>query len=333
VGSVSQEDYSGFMVFAEQHDGVIHPVTFELLGKARELAEKKGSKVYAALLGYNAGSLSSELIYYGADRVYVVDSEKLKVFDVMHYKDAFLKVIEKAKPEAILMGATNTGRTLAPRISAALKTGLTADCTDLFIDEKGNFIQVRPAFSGNIFAHIGTKTKPAMATVRYRTFKAIEKDTSRKGEVEKVEYSGPDDTGYKVLEKIPREKVNISDAEVIVAVGKGLKKKEDLKIIEDLAKLLNATVGASRPLVDDDWISRDHQVGFSGNIVKPKIYIAIGISGSPQHTVGMKDSGIVISINKDPNAPIAEYSDYFIVGDLYEVVPKLIEEIKKKKGT
>ncbi|PNV81734.1 MAG: electron transfer flavoprotein subunit alpha/FixB family protein [Fervidicoccus sp.] len=326
------EEYKGIMVYAEVHNGTIHPVTFELLGKARELANKKGTKVLAALAGYGVKEKAQELIYRGADIVYVTDSEKLKTLDVVAHKSALLKIIEKAKPEAVLIGATNTGRTLAPRVSAYLKTGLTADCTDLFIDDNGNLVQVRPAFSGNIFAHILTKTKPVMSTVRYRTFKPADRDQSRKGEVIDVEMDEIGETGYRVLRKMEREKVNISEAELIISAGRGLKKKEDLEMIRELASLLGATVGASRPLVDDDWISRDHQVGFSGNIVKPKVYIAIGISGSPQHVVGMKDSGTVISINIDPSAPIGEYSDYMIVGDLYEVIPKLIEEIKKLKS-
>jgi len=330
VGIMSQE-YSGIMIYAEVHDGVIHPVAFELLGKARELAEKKGTKVLASIAGYKVKELAQELILRGADIVYLVDDERLKSLDVMAHRDAVLKIIQKAMPEAVLFGATNTGRTLAPRISSYLRTGLTADCTDLFIDEKGNLVQVRPAFSGNIFAHIVTKTRPVMSTVRYRTFKPAERDPGRKGEVIELELGNLGETGYRVLRKMEREKVNISEAEVIVAVGRGLKKKEDLQIVKELASLIGATIGASRPLVDDDWISRDHQVGFSGNIVKPKIYIALGISGSPQHVVGMKDSGTVISINIDQNAPIGEYSDYLIVGDLYEVIPKLIEQIKKIK--
>lgn len=326
------QEYKGIMVYAEVHDGTIHPVTFELLGKARELADKKSTKVLAALAGYGVRDKAEELIYRGADVVYLAESEKLKTLDVIAHRNALIRIIEKAKPEAVLFGATNTGRTLAPRVSAYLRTGLTADCTDLFIDDKGNLVQVRPAFSGNIFAHILTRTRPVMSTVRYRTFKPADRDPSRKGEIVEVELGDFNETGYRVLRKMEREKVNISEAELIVAVGRGLKKKEDLEMIRELASLLGATVGASRPLVDDDWISREHQVGFSGNIVKPKVYIAIGISGSPQHVVGMKDSGTVISINIDPSAPIGEYSDYMIVGDLYQVVPKLIEEIKKLKG-
>ncbi|MEM3491466.1 MAG: electron transfer flavoprotein subunit alpha/FixB family protein, partial [Fervidicoccaceae archaeon] len=291
------DEYKGIMVYAENHAGVIHPVTFELLAKARELAEKKGTLVSAALAGWNVKEKANELIHRGADIVYLIDDERLKDFDVIAHRNALIKIIETAKPEAVLFGATNSGRTLAPRVSSYLRTGLTADCTDLFVDEKGNIVQVRPAFSGNIFAYIITRTKPVMSTVRYRTFKPLESDPGRMGKIFELYLDNFEETGYKVLKKLEREKVNISEAELIVSVGRGVKKKEDLQMIYELASLLGATVGASRPLVDDDWISRDHQVGFSGNIVKPKVYIAIGISGSPQHVVGMKDSGTVISIN------------------------------------
>lgn len=327
-----ENEYSGIMVYAENHEGVIHPVTYELLGKAREIADKKGTKVMASLLGFKVEEMATELIYRGADIVYVVDDERFKDSNILYHKAAMVNIIEKAKPEAVFFGATNTGRTLAPRVSAALRTGLTADCTDLILDDKGNIIQVRPAFSGNIFAHILTRTKPVMSTIRYRTFKPAERDTSRRGEIVKIELNTSLMAGYTVRRKLEREKVNISEANLIVSVGRGLKKKEDLKIVAELASLIGGVVGASRPLVDDDWISREHQVGFSGNIVKPRVYIALGISGSPQHIVGMKESGIIISVNIDPSAPIANYSDYFIVGDLYQVVPKLIEEIKKIKG-
>lgn len=242
-----------------------------------------------------------------------------------------MNLIKEEKPEFVLIGATHLGRSLAPRIAAALNTGLTADCIDLKLDEEGDLIQVRPAFTGNILAHIKTKTRPVMTTVRYRVFKARERDPNRKGEIIEKEAAVVEDTGTKIIQKVPREAVNISDAEVIVAGGRGLKKPDDLKMLEELSSLLGGVVGASRPLVDEGWISKDHQVGFSGNIVKPKLYMAIGISGSPQHLAGMRDSEIIVAINIDPSAPIFSIADYGIVGDLYEVVPKLIEKIKEIK--
>jgi len=326
-------EYEGIMVFAEQRDGNIHPISFELLGKAREIADKKECEVFSVLLGYQMREKAKELIYYGADKVFLYDHPSLKEFDVINYKQNIVNLIREEKPEIVLIGATPLGRSLAPRIAAALKTGLTADCIDLQLDENGELIQVRPAFTGNIIAHIKTRTRPVMTTVRYKVFKAGERDTNRKGEVVEKEVEFMEDVGVKIVRKEPVEIVNISDAEIIVSGGRGLKKPEDLKILEELANLLGGVVGASRPLVDEGWISKDHQVGFSGNIVRPKLYLACGISGSPQHLAGMRDSEIIVAINIDPSAPIFSVADYGIVGDLYEIVPKLIEKLRdRKKG-
>ena len=324
-------EYKGIMIFAEQHDGKIHPVSFELLGKGREIADKKGVELSGVILGHQIKEEAKELIYHGADKVFVFDHPSLKEFDAVLYKHNIVNLIKEEKPEFVLIGATHLGRSLAPRIAAALNTGLTADCIDLKLDEEGDLIQVRPAFTGNILAHIKTKTRPVMTTVRYRVFKARERDPNRKGEIIEKEAAVVEDTGTKIIHKVPGEAVNISDAEVIVAGGRGLKKPDDLKMLEELSGLLGGVVGASRPLVDEGWISKDHQVGFSGNIVKPKLYMAIGISGSPQHLAGMRDSEIIVAINIDPSAPIFSIADYGIVGDLYEVVPKLIEKIKEIK--
>ena len=326
-------EYEGIMVFAEQHDGNIHPVSFELLSKGGEIAEKKGVELSSVILGYQIKKEAKELIYYGADKVFVFDHPLLKEFDPILYKHNLVNLIKEEKPEIFLIGATQLGRSLAPRVAAALNTGLTADCIDLKVDEKGELIQIRPAFTGNILAYIKTKTRPVMTTVRYKVFKARERDPNRKGKIIEKEVEILEDTGTKIIQKVPREVVNISDAEVIVAGGRGLKRPNDLKMLEELANLLGGVVGASRPLVDEGWISKDHQVGFSGNIVKPKLYMAIGISGSPQHLAGMKDSEIIVAINIDPSAPIFSVADYGIVGDHYEIVPKLIEKIKElKKG-
>jgi len=324
-------EYKGIMVFAEQHNGKIHPVTFELLSKGRELADRKGVELSSVVLGHQIREEAKELIYYGADKVFIFDHPILKEFDSILYKQNIVNLIREEKPEIVLIGATHLGRSLAPRIAAALNTGLTADCIDLQLDEDGELIQVRPAFTGNILAYIKTKTKPVMTTVRYKVFKARERNPMRKGEIIEKEVKVVEDTGTKILEKIPRETVNISDAGVIVAGGRGLRRPDDLKMLEELASLLGGVVGVSRPLVDEGWASKDRQVGFSGNIVKPKLYVAVGISGSPQHLAGMKDSEIVVAINVDPSAPIFNVADYGVVGDLYEVVPKLIEKIKLRK--
>ncbi len=323
---------SGVLVYAETADSKIHPVSFELLGKAREIAEKLGLEVWSVIIGSDVKQYARELIYYGADKVYVYDDELLKDFNVLTYKDVLVRLVKETNPEIFLIGATPLGRSLAPRVAAALDTGLTADCTDLQVDEEGNLIQIRPAFTGNILAHIKTASKPIMSTIRYKVMPIPKRDEGRKGEIVIKEPPEKIDVRIKSLGRISKRTVNIADAEIIVSGGRGLKSKEDLKMLEELAKLLGGVLGVSRPLVDDGWIAKDHQVGFSGNTVKPKLYIACGISGSPQHLAGMRDSQIIVAINIDPSAPIFRHADYGVVGDLYEVVPKLISMIKKIKG-
>ncbi|MCD6465340.1 electron transfer flavoprotein subunit alpha/FixB family protein [Candidatus Bathyarchaeota archaeon] len=323
----------GVLVFAEQEDGEVHKVTYELLGKGRELADRLEKKLCAVLLGYNLEDEAKELIYYGADKVYLFDHPSLKEFDVIRYKQNIVDLIRDIQPHIFLIGATRIGRSLAPRIAAALKTGLTADCVDLDLDEEGNLVQIRPAFSGNIMAQIKSRTKPQMATVRYKIMKPLNRDPERKGEIIRKEVEDVKETGIKVLDKLSAGEVNISEADVIVSAGRGLKSPGDFKLIRELAALLGGVVGSSRPLVDMGWIGKEHQVGFSGNIVKPKVYMAFGISGSPQHLFGMRDSDIIIAVNKDPSAPIINVSDYYIIGDLYEILPQLICELKKVRGS
>ena len=322
----------GILVYAETRESEIHPISFELLGKAREIAEKLGLEVWSVILGSGISDKASQLIHYGADRVYAYDDERLRDLNVVAYKSVLVDFVEEMKPEIFLIGATPWGRSLAPRIAAALDTGLTADCIDLQVSEDGKLIQIRPAFTGNILAHIETTSKPIMTTIRYRVMKLPEPDPSRRGEVivrrpERVEADG-----VRFLGKVSERGVNLADAEIIVAGGKGLKKKEDLRILEELADLLGGVVGVSRPLVEEGWISKDHQVGFSGNTVKPRIYIACGISGSPQHLAGMRDSGIIIAVNTDPSAPIFRHADYGVVADLYEFIPRLISFLREVKG-
>jgi electron transfer flavoprotein alpha subunit len=319
----------GVLIFAEQEDGEIHKVTYELLGKGRVLADRLRKNLCATLLGYGLNEEAQELIYYGADKVFLFDHPSLKEFDVIRYKQNIVKLVNEVKPEIFLIGATRIGRSLAPRIAASLKTGLTADCIDLDLDDEGNLVQIRPAFSGNIMAQIKTRTKPQMATVRYKVMKIRSRDPARKGEIIKMKTEIIENSGIKILEKTKANGVNISEAEIIVAAGRGVRSPEDLRLFKDLADLLGGVVGSSRPLVDAGWIGKEHQVGFSGNTVKPKIYMAFGISGSPQHLFGMRYSDIIIAVNKDPTAPILNFSDYYVIGDLYEILPKLIHEIKK----
>jgi electron transfer flavoprotein alpha subunit len=319
------------LVFAEQDNGVVHPVTYELLGKGGELANRLGIGLSVLLLGHDVQEKAAELIQYGGAKVYVIDHLCLNEFDVIQYTRNAVKLVKKVKPEIFLVGATRIGRSLAPRIAAALRTGLTADCVDLDLDEEGNLIQIRPAFSGNIMAQIKTRTKPQMATVRYKVMKANKKNTSKKGIVANIEPEIVKDTGIQTVQRTRADEVNLAEAEVIVSGGRGLRKPEDFALLEELAEALGGVVGSSRPLVDAGWISKDHQVGFSGHTAKPRLYIACGISGAPQHLFGMRDSDVIIAINKDPSAPIFNVADYGVVGDLYEIIPLLIKEIKAAK--
>ncbi len=328
------ENYENVMVFSEQEDGQIHPVTYELLGKGKELAEKLGEELVCVIAGNNMEKEDlNELIYYGADKVFLFDDPIFENLNVLHYSKNISKFLEEESPAIVLFGATHFGRSLGPRIAANLGTGLTADCTGLEIDDEDSLIQIRPAFSGNILAHIKTKTRPQMATVRYKVMEKGKRNESRDGEIIKKEpYFVEEDERLRIVEMEEKDTINIADSEIIVSGGRGLEEADDFEIIRNLAECLGGVVGSSRPLVDMGWIGKDHQVGFSGNTVKPSIYIACGISGQPQHLAGMRDSDTIIAINKDPEAPIFDFSDYGIVGDLYDVVPILCEKIRDIKS-
>jgi electron transfer flavoprotein alpha subunit len=252
--------------------------------------------------------------------------------DVMQYKHNIVKLIQQEHPEVFLVGATHFGRSLAPRIAAAINTGLTADCTDLQVDENGEIIQIRPAFTGNILAYIRTKTKPVMSTVRYKVMQKNARDLTRKGTIVEMKTEIAEIRSPRFIEKEEERKIDITEAKVVVAGGKGLGSPEGFKLLKELADLLGGVVGASRGAVDKGWIGKEHQVGFSGSTVKPKLYIACGISGAPQHLAGMRDSEIIVAINSDPSAPIHKVADYSIIGDLYQVVPLMIKEIKTIRG-
>ena len=325
------KEYKGLMVFAEQRGGRIHPVSYELLGKGKEIADRLGVELSSVLLGHQMEEEAKELIYYGADKVFLYDHPAFKDFDLLNYKHNIARLVREVKPEIFLFGATRLGRSLGPRVAVALDTGLTADCTGLDLDEDGNLIQIRPAFTGNILAHIKTATRPQMSTIRYKVMQKKVRDANRGGGIIKKDAElVPSLLTIKKKEKLGG--VNIAEADVIVSGGRGLKKAEDFGILATLAELLGGVVGSSRPLVDDGWIGKEHQVGFSGNTVKPKLYVACGISGSPQHLAGMRDSDVIIAINSDPSAPIFKLADYGIVGDLYEVVPRLTNEIKGRRA-
>ncbi|MFH1639136.1 MAG: electron transfer flavoprotein subunit alpha/FixB family protein [Chloroflexota bacterium] len=323
----------GVMVFAEQREGVIHPVTYELLGKGREIADRLGTELLSVLLGEQTDSNheAEELIYHGADRVFLYNSPVFRDFDLLNYRHNLVRLLKGIKPEIFLLGATHLGRSLGPRIAAALDTGLTADCTALDVDREGHLIQIRPAFSGNILAQINTRTRPQMATVRYKVMPRPDRDTGRCGEIIRKEAELVPSL-MRILQKESSAATSIVEAEVIVSGGRGLKQAGDFSLLEDLAGLIGGVVGSSRPLVDAGWIGREHQVGFSGNTVKPKVYLACGISGSPQHLAGMRNADIIIAINSDASAPIFRVADYGIVGDLYQVLPMLINKIKRRRS-
>ena len=327
-------DYSGVMVYAEQKNGIVMPIAFEILSKARELADDLGNDVTAVLLGNNFDKQSEELIHFGADKVIVVDDAFLENFLDEPYTQAMSYVVNKYKPEIVLSGATAIGRSFIPRLAVELHTGLTADCTDLNIDpETKELVQTRPAFGGNIMAEIRTSNyRPQMATVRHKVFDPLPKDENRTGDViqEKVTF---DNTKFlsKFLSYIKDEtqSVKITDADIIVTGGRGIKCAENFTLIKQLASVLGAAVGASRAAVDAGWIEYSHQVGQTGKTVKPKIYIACGVSGAIQHLVGMQSSDIIIAINKDKDAPIFKVADVGIIGDLFEVIPQLVKQLSK----
>ncbi len=328
------EEGNGVWVFAEQRNGKIAKVVFELLGRAQELALKLNVKVCAVLACGVAGDLSKELISYGAQHVYLIEDKLLKNYKTDLYTKVLSELIKKEKPQIVLFGATNIGRDLAPRIAQRITTGLTADCTGLDIDEDGLLLQTRPAFGGNIMAQIKCpKHKPQMSTVRPGIFKMLEKDISRKGETVNVECNVTDkDPITKVIEivKSKKKKVNLEEAQIIISGGRGLCNKENFKLIEELASLVGGEVGASRAVVDAGWVAKDHQVGQTGKTVRPKVYLACGISGAIQHRAGMQNSDIIIAVNKDPNALIFSVADYGIVADATQFIPALIDELKKQ---
>ena len=324
--------YKGVMVYAEQTDGKVKKIALELLSEGRKLADELNVKLYAALIGDGIAGAKADLFAYGADEVVVMEDKELASYRTEPYTYAMYEMIGIVKPEIVLMGASVQGRDLAPRLAGRVHTGLTADCTGLSIDENGNLKQTRPAFGGNIFAEIVTKNhRPQMATVRPGVMKMAAPDYTRSGEVITVAYNYDREirTNIKRIAKSVKEAVNLEDAEVIVSGGRGLGNAEGFELIQKLADVFGGAVGASRGAVYAGWIDGAHQVGQTGKTVRPKIYIACGISGAIQHIVGMQNSDVIIAINSDPKAPIFDVADYGIEGDLYKVIPAMIEEFTK----
>ncbi|MGD6834037.1 electron transfer flavoprotein subunit alpha/FixB family protein [Sutcliffiella halmapala] len=331
---MSFEDYRGVWVFIEEKEGKIAPVSLELLGAGKKLAEKRGVELAGVMIGDKVKYLASTVFEYGADTVYVYDQPIFNLYRTESFMKALLHCSEKYKPEIILYGATSTGKDLASAVATDLPTGLTADTTELDVEEDtGLLLASRPAFGGNIMATILCKKyRPQMATVRPKVMKAHSPEAGRTGTLieEQIELK-EEDMRTKVLEivRAANKKVRIDEADIVVAGGKGLGSAAGFKLIHELADTLGGVVGASRDVVEAGWVEHHHQVGQTGVTVTPKIYFAIGISGAIQHIVGMKNAGLIIAINKDPDAAIFQSCHYGIVGDAFEIIPLLVQEFKK----
>ena len=332
VDSVDKSKWNDILVFAEVSGGRLHPVCLELIGKARVLAKNVNYKVKAVLVGSGVAAFAEELRHYGVSEVAVYDDERLSYFRADAYAACVEDYIRYAKPSVVLVGATSLGRSLAPRLSTRFHTGLTADCTRLELRENTDLVQIRPAFGGNIMAQIvTTNTRPQFATVRYKVMNPPVRSEEATGEI--------------LLRKLPKgvleskascvsvtpipPKQSISDAEVLVVGGRGLQKESDLEMIKELARLLGGDWATTRPLVEKGWTTNERQIGLSGRTVRPRLIITCGVSGAIQFTACMNGSEHIVSINTDPNAPIFDVAHIAIVGDLYEIVPALIRQLKE----
>lgn len=330
--AVNKDEWKGVAVYADMRDGEVHPVTLELIGKARELAAVTSHPVYALLIGCGVENQAEELLHYGVDKVFLYDDEAFRDYRISPYAAAFEDFIRGIRPSSILVGATNLGRSLAPRVAARIGTGLTADCTILQMKENTDLVQIRPAFGGNIMAQIVTPNhRPQFCTARYKVFSAPVRSEETSGEIVSREVTDAmRASGTEVLSvsKKPAE-VDISEAQVIVACGRGFAKEKDLDMARELAQLLGGQLAGTRPLVEAGWIDPKQQIGLSGRTVKPKLLITAGISGSVQFVAGMNNAECIVAIDNDPNAAIFDTAHIGIVGDLYEVLPALTEKIKE----
>lgn len=328
-------DFSGVWVFAEQREGVLQKVSLEILGEGRKIADKLGVKLTALLLGHDVKDLANDLGKHGADEVLVIDNPLLKNYTTDGYTKAICEVATERKPGILFIGATFIGRDLGPRVAARLSTGLTADCTILDVDvEKGDLLATRPAFGGNLMATIACPDhRPQMATIRPGVFSKLPVE-DREFKVEEVNVNlQENDIRTKIIEIIKEHKdiIDISEAKILVAGGRGVGSKENFTLLEDLASVLGGTVAASRAAVEKGWIDKEYQVGQTGKTVRPTIYVACGISGAIQHVAGMQDSEVIIAINKDESAPIMKVADYAMVGDINKVLPEFINQIRRMK--
>lgn len=331
---MNKADYKDVYVFIEQREGNVQSVALELLGKAKELAAALNEKVVALFPGYNISNQAQMLIEYGADKVICIDQPELKDYLTEQYKQALCQAIDEFKPSIVLLGATTIGRDLGPRLSAKVGTGLTADCTRLEISEERELMMTRPAFGGNLMATIMcTEHRPQMSTVRPGVMQKADRDASRKGEI--IEFKPVFDASkfkVRILESVKenKDKVNITEAKILVSGGRGVGNAEGFKKLEKMANVLDAQVSSSRAMVDAGIMNHDRQVGQTGKTVRPDLYFAIGISGAIQHLAGMEESDYIIAINKDKYAPIFGVADLGIVGDMNKIVPLLTERLEKE---
>ncbi|MTI94593.1 MAG: electron transfer flavoprotein subunit alpha [Firmicutes bacterium] len=328
---VDKAEWQGVLVFVEHVEGKVHPVTYELVGKARELAAKISQPVYALLVGHNLAAAGRELLDYGVDKVFTYDYPELEHFRVDTFANAFEDCINNNKPTIVLVGATSVGRSLAPRVATRFRTGLTADCTVLDVKENSDLVQIRPAFGGNIMAQIVTPNhRPQLATVRYKVMDAAQKLPNPTGII--VECQLPPEKLRSAIEVLQVRKKQqtpgIAEAEVLVAAGRGIKEQKDMAMVQELAELLGGQVAVTRPLIEAGWGDHTQQIGLSGRTVRPKLLITLGISGAVQFTAGMGGAETVIAINKDSQAPIFDVAHYGVVGDIYEILPELLMKLR-----
>lgn len=320
------------LVVAEIRDGALKKISLEMLGEGRNIADQLGGDVQAVALGHGVADVATTLAHYGAQKIFVADDPSLENYTAEGYTNVLANLVKQTRPALVLLGATTAGKDLAPRLAARLAVGLASDCTGFAVQD-GEVLMTRPIYAGKAIATIKEAGRPYMATIRPNIFAAPEADTSRAAEVENI----PADAGEiraKVLEMIMEagERVELTEADIVVSGGRGLKAPEHFALIEELADVLGAAVGASRATVDAGWKDHSYQVGQTGKVVTPTLYIACGISGAIQHLAGMKTSKYIVAVNKDPEAPIFKVADYGIVGDLFKVVPVLTEEFKKMKA-
>ncbi len=326
----------GVWVYAEVKEGAVKKVALEILGEARKMASSKGEECCAVLVGQGVEGLAPRLGAYGADKVFCVEGEDFARYTTGAYAKALYDLVQKEQPSILLFGATLNGKDLSARLAARLGVGLATDCTEIGLDDAGNLKVKRPMFAGKVYADVAfSDAKPQMASVRPNVLPPPQPDESKQAEVVKVDVEvTPEDKGMEVVDfiQVGGGKVDLTEAEIIVSGGRGMKAAENFKILEELAEVLGGVVGASRAAVDAGWRPQSDQVGQSGKVVTPNLYIACGISGAIQHLAGMGTSKVIVAINKDPEAPIFKKADYGVVDDLFKVVPALTEEVRKLKA-